>query len=566
MLIFKFKVFKYDWILVAANTTTKQFDMIVNNQQALVDYVYNNKTIWIGYNSTNYDQWILSGIMKGLNPYDVSEKLNNHISGWKQGLKPRIITYDAKVDKSKSLQQLQGCMGIAINDFKIQSDINRRLTQIEITEAIEYTTINIKSIMKIFSYGKSDFQANYGLIKEFDNLNIWDLSKTQTQLAAKVLGAKKTYRDDEFDVQFPDTLDLNIYTEVFNFYKNVRNYKNYYEINIFGVLHKFAFGGVHGAIKKYIDKGEYIMSDIASMYPAYAIEYDSLSRNVKSKYQYKEIRDNRIVLKKNKNPKQLSLKLVLNKTYGGTKDKYSKLYDPRQANNICVGGQLLILDLIEKVSPYCKIIQSNTDGILIKLHPGQRKNYINECNKWSKRTRLDLEHDDYIKVIQKDVNNYIILSKKGTYKSKGAYVKQLNDLDNDLKIVNIAIKNYFINDIDPEITIKKCNKLKDFQMICKCSTKYDYIQYGNTKINEKVIRVFATKDATAGVYRVKGTQLHKINNTPTNCKIVNSNVNNKRVPRWLSRQWYIDLAWSRINDFKGINNDDKQVSIWELNI
>ena len=29
------------------------------------------------------------------------------------------------------------------------------------------------------------------------------------------------------------------------------------------------------------------------------------------------------------------------------KDKYNGLYDPRQANNVCIAGMLLLLDLIE---------------------------------------------------------------------------------------------------------------------------------------------------------------------------------------------------------------------------
>ena len=32
-----------------------------------------------------------------------------------------------------------------------------------------------------------------------------------------------------------------------------------------------------------------------------------------------------------------------------------------------VSGMLLLLDLIEKLEAHCEIIQSNTDGILIKM-------------------------------------------------------------------------------------------------------------------------------------------------------------------------------------------------------
>ena len=49
------------------------------------------------------------------------------------------------------------------------------------------------------------------------------------------------------------------------------------------------------------------------------------------------------------------------------KDKYNGLYDPRQANNVCIAGMLLLLDFNRKLEAHCEIIQSNTDGILIKM-------------------------------------------------------------------------------------------------------------------------------------------------------------------------------------------------------
>ena len=73
------------------------------------------------------------------------------------------------------------------------------------------------------------------------------------------------------------------------------------------------------------------------------IEYDLLSRNVKDPQKYKEIRDTRFQFKKDKNPIEKSLKLVLNSAYGACMDSNNDLYDPRQGIAICVNGQLLLL-------------------------------------------------------------------------------------------------------------------------------------------------------------------------------------------------------------------------------
>jgi DNA polymerase len=146
------------------------------------------------------------------------------------------------------------------------------------------------------------------------------------------------------------------------------------------------------------------------------------------------------------------------------KDANHALFDPLQANRVCVYGQILLLDLMERLEPYCQIIQSNTDGVLVKLPDGSDETYerIDDiCYEWETRTGLKLEFDEYRKVYQKDVNNYIVVPHGDLYdakgklrwKSKGAYVKKLNPLDYDLPILNTALVNYMVMDIPVETTI-----------------------------------------------------------------------------------------------------------------
>ena len=73
-----------------------------------------------------------------------------------------------------------------------------------------------------------------------------------------------------------------------------------------------------------------------------------------------DIYNRRVEAKKNGNKKvEAPLKLVLNTTYGAMKSEYNELYDPHMANQVCITGQLLLLDLIEKLEPYIKLIQSS---------------------------------------------------------------------------------------------------------------------------------------------------------------------------------------------------------------
>ena len=314
------------------------------------------------------------------------------------------------------------------------------------------------------------------------------------------------------------------------------------------------------------------MCDVGSYYPAEMIEYDWLSRNVKDKYKFKKMRDERIIMKRKGDPRQYPRKIVLNGAYGASKDKFNGLYDPKMANNVCINGQLFLVDLMEKLDGKCQLIQSNTDGILIKLYRDEDYDKIIEiCQEWCKRTRMELDYKVYNRVFQKDVNNYILVDEKGKLKTKGSYVKKLSNIDNQLPIVNKAIVNYFVYNIPVEKTILESDKYIDFQLIVRAGKKYDYVvkenideeSYGREEfiIKEKVNRVFASKNPKHGGINKKHntkTKTDKIGGTPECCFIDNGNILDKPIPDDLDKQWYIDLAKKRINEFKGIKEKKKK--------
>ena len=57
----------------------------------------------------------------------------------------------------------------------------------------------------------------------------------------------------------------------------------------------------------------------------------------------------RLIYKAANDDRQATLKLVNNTTYGASGAKFNALYDKRMANSICYTGQLLLIDLIEKL-------------------------------------------------------------------------------------------------------------------------------------------------------------------------------------------------------------------------
>ncbi|MCR1933552.1 hypothetical protein NSA27_02395 [Clostridium tepidum] len=564
MLFYDFEVFKYDWLVVIKDTDSKTTHTIVNDVDHLRNFYEEHKNdIWCGYNSRSYDQWILKAIIAGFNP----KELNDWIIVKKQPAwrfsstlwKIPLYNYDI-MTSFHSLKQLEGFMGNDIRETTVPFNIDRKLTSQELKEVIFYCNHDVEQTMEVFINRIKEFEAYMGLIKNF-KLPLKYISKTKAQLSAIILGASKRERDDEFEITIVPTIKINKYREILNWYKNPlnRDYKKSLNIEVADVPHVFGWGGLHGARPNYIGEGIFINSDVGSFYPSLMIQYDFLSRNVRDKNKYKEIYNYRMQLKhEGKEKEQQPYKIVLNATYGASKDKYNNLYDPLMANNVCINGQLILLDLIEKVMerlPSAKLIQSNTDGIMWKLSSKDDiETYKKICDEWCNRTRMTLDHDHIKKVVQKDVNNYLIVMDNGKIKSKGAYVKSLNKLDYDLPIVNKALMNYFIHGITPEETINSCNQLKEFQKVCKVSSKYLYAYHGDEKLDEKVLRVFASKSRNdKGVFKQKteGGTLEKIASTPVRCFIDNSDIEGKEVPRKLDRQWYIDMAWKRIKDFIG---------------
>lgn len=563
MLFYDFEVFQEDWLVVIKDTETRTTHTIVNDEDNLRKiYEENKNNIWIGFNSRSYDQYILKGILLGLSP----QKINEHIIVYNQGgwsfsnsfNKIQFYNYDIMTDKFKGLKQLEGFMGNDIRETTVNFNTNRKLTPEEIKEVIFYCNHDVEQTMHVFMNRKQEFESHMSLIKAFE-LPLSYINKTKAQLSAIILEAERVHdRDDEFDITIVDTLRLDKYKHILEWYNNPlnRDYKKSLDINVAGVPHTFGWGGLHGAIPQYQGEGVFVNSDVGSFYPALMIEYDFLSRNVKHPEKYREIRDKRLEFKKAKDPRQQPYKIVLNSTYGASKDQYNNLYDPLQANNVCINGQLLLLDLIEHVEANTsfKLIQSNTDGVMFKLNSADDiPVYESICKEWEERSRMSLEHDIINKVVQKDVNNYIIVMEDGKVKSKGAYVKKLDKLDNDLPIVNKALMEYFINGVPVEVTINEAKYLIDFQKVVKVSSKYKYALHGDKKLNEKILRVFASKNySDKGVYKINSKgKPEKIAGTPEHCFIENGDVNGKRISRKLDRSWYIDVAKKRIVDFVG---------------
>lgn len=557
---YDFEVFKYDWLVVIINPIEKTITKIVNDPQALKDYFEAHcNEIWIGYNNRRYDQYIMKAILLGMDPKEVNDWIIvDNKPGWQYSSlfnKITMINFDTMLRTDTGLKSLEAFMGNDIRETSVSFNINRRLTKKEIEQTFFYCNHDVEQTIEVWLARKAEFDAAMGLVKIF-NLPLTYMGKTGAQRVAKILGGKGKKFNDEFEFPIVNTLKLKKYRAIRDWYRNPENhdYKKKQKVIIAGIDHTLAWGGLHGAIKKYYGEGIYLMADVTAYYPSLQEQYKFGYRNMANPENFEKIHGENLRMKATGNKvARLPYKIADNAISGQLKDQYSPLYDPRENNAICVNGQLLLVDLIEKLEPHCKLIQSNTDGILLKLKSIDDFDLIDDIVwGWEKRTGMRMGFDIYTKVFQKDVNNYLLVAPDGKTKTKGAYTKALSSVDYDLPIINKAMVEFMTKGMPVEKTINDCDDLIMFQKVVKLSGKYWRSWHNGKYMAEKCHRVFASKDKRAtyiGKCKKEGATIEKFANTPGHCFIDNGSIKGKKRPDYLDTLWYINLAKDRLAQY-----------------
>ena len=556
---YDFEVWPKLWCVTIINPITNKKTVIVNDAKKLIyHYIQHKNEIYVGFNSRNYDDYIFKAILCGFDPWKMNDWI---INKGRKGLefssllqKVQLNSFDCMVGFN-GLKTLEAFIGMDIRETEIPFDYDGEFTQEMINQVLFYNEHDVLATIQVFMERKSEFDSYMGLLKLFD-LPLSYLGKSKAQLAAIITGAKKTRHKDEFDISLPPTMRIEKYTKVTEYFENDWNYDTNLEIDIAGVPHTYGTGGIHGAIPNYYGEGEFLHVDVNSYYPSLIIHYPEycMSRTGASLEKFKEIYESRLKFKKEKDKRADSLKIVINSFYGANKDKFNPLYDPRCANNICIFGQVLLTDLIERLEGHCDLIQSNTDGLIIKLH-GNEAEIREICKEWEERTGMTLGYDKITKVVQADVNSYIAVFENGKIEAKGGYVKDLNSLDYDLAIVNKSLRDYLLYKIPVENTVYQSDSLRDFQKVYKLSSKYKTVHHNGNIYTNKCFRVFASKDERdtyLGKSKGEGGTIEKFASCPDHCRVVNSDIVSEKVPNWLDREWYVNEAKKRLKDKFGV--------------
>lgn len=597
-----------------------------------------------GYNSENYDKILAHGMLTGkiTTPEKAFEISNTIIRSQddniplfktltKLGINDyyecKILMYDLLGDGAFfSLKQLEGFLGMDIVESVVPFDLDRPLTDDEKKDVEKYNRADLYGTLERFKQRKNSFRTKMMLVKEF-GLPVDYICKTNAKLTEAILlsqnkGVNTRLRRNFQLCDLPVNWDIPELKTIYNFFvealrelevhkwdtKKCDKKKLSMDLDILGVIHTFALGGVHGGRKNYMckpdEKKKIVWVDVSSLYPNILTKWDLLSRKVdkngceafagmvQARMDIKKkLHDPSLTKEQKKELKDQSAryKLILNTTSGCMKDKFKKIYDPEYNTKMCMLGQLALMDLVFRLknakrkpkpswavdsvkkktiigNDYFILIQSNTDGIALELLTPDAEDIIDEvCAGWERDWRFSLEKTVADNLYEKDVNNYVFRDMGGSTKAKGAYVTKFSDNNeqNTLAILAKAVVNYFLDGKDVRETICNPDNLAtDYQMIKKLGNMYDTPTWKSADgdvIVQKVNRIFpSTNIKNGGLYKHKRSKeigtLDKVEGTPEHLLIYNYDIRGMKIGELkdIDYEWYVAEAQKRIDDFLGV--------------
>ena len=487
-------------------------------------------------------------------------------------------------------------------------------TEDEIDTVISYCVNDVESTKAILNLSKEQIALRKSLTNEY-NINLYSASEPRISkelflyFLSKKTGIKpyelKQLRTNREQIIVKDIIlpyikfkrkEFNSLLEKFNTLTiDTQETKGGFKYSVThkGVRTDYGLGGLHGAKRAGIyeaKEGMIIMtSDVTSFYPNLAIRNGWAPAHIPQKEfceQYEWFFEERKKIPK-KDPKNYVFKIILNSTYGLSNDANSFLYDPEFTMRITINGQLSLTMLYEMLSegiPGSIPLMQNTDGLEMMIPASYRDKYLEICGEWEKLTNLQLEHDQYQKMILADVNNYIAVFKskevtkeeydslkikfphhvfkevEGRYlyaptKCKGRF--EFTELalhkNKSFLIIPKAIYHYFVHDVIPEKFLSANRNILDYCGGIKAKGDWKFIETCFVKgkredtVLQKIVRYYISN---------KG------------CKIVKRNVTDAREIQIESGRWmqtamnvFQQKNWSEydVNDDYYIDNIYKEI-------
>jgi len=534
-----------------------------NQRQELLNFLAYLKQIdafMVGYNNLGFDYPIVHDLIN--NPmlfnarraYDLAQEI---IDQQKYGFsKLNVSLYNRHIHqvdlmkiwhfdndaKRTRLKDLQFAMRTD-NVMDLPYDFRNPLSSEQIDKLIEYNIHDVTETKKFLGFTAERIKLRRDLITagtlKGDVMN-WNDTKIGEQFFVSKLGVSpQTKGTDRLMVEFKDVILPKIqfrtedYQDVLETFKTKKWYKGDKDRNseipfdreLHGMKMFFGSGGIHGSVNNKVYREspthKIIDIDVAGMYPAVGIANSFFPEHLGIKFVdvYKQLKFDRKQHKKG-TAMNAVLKLAQNGAYGKSNSQYSPLFDTKYLFSITINGQLQLSMLYEMLAegiPGAIPLMQNTDGLEMMIPDAYVDKYMEICAEWEKICNLQLEHDEYSKLVLADVNNYIAIYKDGKPpKAKGRFEWEPQDQkkvaalhkNKSFLVIPKAIYNYFVYGISPEQSLKENRNIYDYCGGLKAKGQWyfeeRYVDHGTVKINKlnKIVRYYVSK---------KGVKLVKCN-------------------------------------------------------
>lgn len=543
--IYDMEVYAYDWIVVFRNPEAENNHIVIhNNNYQLREFLGLPELVIGGFNNKHYDDWILLTMINGGGNERVKDHSDFIIGGRGGGWEYPFIQFQKKpfksfdlrddiADPGISLKAIEGNLYLPIVETSVPFDIDRPLTPEELDEVIRYCKTDVDATVRLYKE-RADYIKNKQIVGNMYGIPPEEaIGLTNAKLSARALNAKKVERNDEREYTIPDNLDPELIPKVvLDFFMQIRD-KSIPDLKLFGSGkdgHKgmtldawietgggkcpvtYAWGGVHGAKPAYqteaTDERLIVNYDVSSLYPNSMINFGYCSRGMEDPHAYEKLVKTRLAAKKAGDKDTAdALKLVVNTVYGAMLNEFNDLSDRRAGRSVCISNQLAMTQLIVMLARRCSsidFVNINTDGIMFEIDKDEDGLAAQIVEEWSKVTRFEMERDDFARVVQKDVNNYVGILTSGKMKTKGGFVSLYKGgtfKTNSEAIIDKAVVEYLVNGTPVEDTIRSADNIFLFQRIEKTGGTYDgsYHYIGGKRVKvQNVNRIYAVRNRTYG--------------------------------------------------------------------
>ena len=529
-------------------------------------------TLFVGFDFRRIGAYLMEAMRTGLDPYEVAVAVDGGTPAFRMLCCPSVFAFfDLKEGSEKtlpvgdsSLNRLRAMHGDSFVHIPLDSEFDCNSINIAVSHVLDL----LETTRQLFHARAASFMAQRDVCLMF-RLGTAGMKFAPYKLAEKVLAPGRAASKKADSVVVPE---LNLSREFgdlgnrFTDPKSIRKDGSFgFDISYQGITLRYGDGGLHGALDGFRGRGLFLLIDVSSMYPTIIRSYDLCPASV-DRTMFGNLLDRRLEAKAAGDSSASSLKLILNSAYGAMRAEYSKLYDPMKARSVCIHGQMLISALIQAVESGTRLVQVNTDGILVEVLNAENLEAVKEAVKgWEAQTGLQVEIEEYEECIQRDVSTYMLRAADGHIKARGA-LKESSDWDCDGEIIARAARRYLLEGIPVETTVSGETSFRAFQLVRTVSAVEKTFYFDGHELEDTVVRIFAASEGSRLVVGKSDGTTSNVSGTPAVLQLFNGPVTGQPVPEWVDRAWYVEKAKELVRSVETGSVRKKQKLISELAI